>query len=339
MSTIKTNVIGYCNSNDYPINIVIAEHNLSIQLSPKQFVVDRAGRRVNDPMLDKYVGKGRLSRATNPNKQVDVVKMVAVNHVSPTGQPAVPYSHAVSSAQGFVRDQYGQVTPVMINTAPAPLVKPPISYNPVRTMSVEEARKLNLIKPTRVVSEDFGADAKAANPGSIPTIQYQTDVAPAAAKHAPKEVFATPEVAHTQISEQMKAAQQFDIEDPNSITKMENAIISAAIPKSAQSADVVLKEESAAPKESSVSSELPEPALDGVDGVILEDNVAQPAEVQAEAVEINSQEASVPQAAPVELKCPICKDKAFHHPGYLKRHINTQHKEQAESLLKLAGLV
>ena len=36
MSTLKTNVVGYFNPNDYPMQIVVAEHNLTIQLQPKQ---------------------------------------------------------------------------------------------------------------------------------------------------------------------------------------------------------------------------------------------------------------------------------------------------------------
>lgn len=175
MATTKTSVIGYFNPNEYPLQIPLSDLNITLQLQSKQYIVDRSGRLVNDPRLDAFVGKGKLARASDQKQQVDVILLRPVN--DPTA-PALPHQHSVTAAARF-ETKNGRVTPVMATpTAAPPVAAPPASYNPVRGMTVEQAKQLKLIRPTKPVPEDFGAEETTGAPSAgqnIPTIKYATD--------------------------------------------------------------------------------------------------------------------------------------------------------------------
>ncbi|MCX6921814.1 MAG: hypothetical protein NT154_01140 [Verrucomicrobia bacterium] len=54
---LMTNVKGYFNPNPYRVNVSISELGCSVQLNPMEFILGRGtGRKINDPILDKYVG-------------------------------------------------------------------------------------------------------------------------------------------------------------------------------------------------------------------------------------------------------------------------------------------
>jgi hypothetical protein len=64
------------------------------------------------------------------------------------------------------------------SAAAQPPAQPPQSYNPVKGYSVEEAKRLRFIKPTKPVPEDYGAEEGTGAPKSgqeIPMIRYATD--------------------------------------------------------------------------------------------------------------------------------------------------------------------
>lgn len=173
----NTNVIGYFNPNEYPLQLSLAEHNMVIQLEPKQYIIDRTGRMVNDPVLDRFVGKGRLARATDQKQRVEITFLRPVSE-SESSRPPDGHRHSVSQASRFdVKD--GQVVAVNPVSAEQQTAAPrPSSYNPVRGMTVEQAAKLRLIKPTRIVPEDYGAEESTGAPKSgqeIPPIMYATD--------------------------------------------------------------------------------------------------------------------------------------------------------------------
>src|SRR5512137_823000 len=171
----KTNVIGYFNPNEYPLQLSLAEFNMVLQLPAKAYVVDRTGRLVNDPVLDRFVGKGKLARASDQKQQVEITLLRPVNDPSPV--PAA-HQHSVSQAQRFDTKDGRVVAVNPVNTAPQPATPPPQSYNPVKGMTIEQAKKLHLIKPTKPVPEDFGADESTGAPKAgqeIPTIKYATD--------------------------------------------------------------------------------------------------------------------------------------------------------------------
>ena len=370
MSTLKTNVVGYFNPNDYPMQIVVAEHNLTIQLQPKQYIVDRAGRLVNDPILDKYVGKGRLSRAINQKQQTEVVKLVGVNHVAPSGQPATQFSHPVYSATGFIRDQNGQMSPVMAtNTAPMPTVQPPVSYNPVKAMSVEDAKRLKLIKPTRPIKEDCGADDSTGAPlpgDRTPVIQYQTDTVREKTQPLPEALAQPVTTAQAQLVQGLQMAQRIDPENPRVLDQVGQAVRNLPVntmpevmvqPSAPPPTPMDLLKKAPppipvnpAPTVMITNAPLPEPEIG--DGLVVEEEIATTFDsVSADNVPTAPTRVAVPpppaeevdEAGPATnagtMKCPLCPSKDFNHPGYLKRHINNKHAAQATHLLQQVGLL
>jgi hypothetical protein len=367
MSTETTNVVGYFNPNNYPMQIVVAEHNVTLHLKSKEWVFDRDHRRVNDPILDKYVGKGRLSRASDQAQKVPVVRLKAVNRPQtvPNEAPA-NYQHPVFAATGFVRDANGQTAAVRpAPTAPLPTVPPPVSYNPVQAMSVEQARKLRLIKPTRQVSEDYGVPDNAGIPVSgdkIPAIKYAHDTT--------REVQAPTVVAQPMTAEQaalvhtMQEAQALDPESSNFADAAAAAAVRAAAvqPTSAvipppppppsnellksltKPAPVLPPPLPAFPEPTMMTpTELPEPDLTSETPAPVP--VPAPSSLVVEE-EIGQSATPVGVVAPAEgavklpTVCPLCAGKEpFSTPGYLVRHINNKHADRAPVLLKQLGLV
>jgi hypothetical protein len=59
---MTTNVKGYFNPNPYRVNVSISELGCSVQPNTMEFILERGtGRKINDPILDKYVGYRMLS--------------------------------------------------------------------------------------------------------------------------------------------------------------------------------------------------------------------------------------------------------------------------------------
>ena len=364
MSTETTNVIGYFNPNDYPMQIVVAEHNTTLHLNPKKWVTGRDGVSIiNDPILDNYVGKGRLARASDKTKTVPVIRLRGVNATTPDGQTPNIYQHPVYSATGFVRDANGQMSAVMATpTAPQPTVPPPVSYNPVRAMSVEQARKLRLIKPTKQVSEDDGIPDTAGLspiPGDrTPEIKYAVDTIRDA---KPAIVVAAPLTGdQASIIERMNTAQTLDPESSDYADKAAAIAVAKAgvqpvrqtAPPPPPSSSPLLEQLTKPHTNAAVPppfpttpeptvmtpAELPEPVLTpeplpSPATLVVEDDLGKPEIKPAASV-------AVPKSVPVESpKCPLCPDQDFSSPGYLVRHINRKHPERADALLKQLGLV
>jgi hypothetical protein len=62
MKSLMTNVRGFFNPNPYRINVSILERGVFVQLNPMEFILERGtGRKINDPILDNYVGYKMLS--------------------------------------------------------------------------------------------------------------------------------------------------------------------------------------------------------------------------------------------------------------------------------------
>jgi len=364
MSIENTNVVGYFNPNDYPMQIVIAEHNLTLQLKSKQWVVDRGGRIVNDPILDKYVGKGRLSRASDKAKLVEVVRLQAINRQVPPGQVPANYQHPVYQATGFVRDANGQMVAVQAtSTAPQPTVPPPVSYNPVKAMSVEQARKLHLIRPVRQVSEDDGVPDTAGIapiPGDrTPEIKYAVDTVREPKTQA---VVAQPVTAEqSTLIEAMKTATTLDPESASFADDAAKLAVKASVaslipqvvvpppppPSSEGLLTKLTKPFRASPPTPPPIPTNPEPTemipIELPDPVLTPELTPMPALVVEE--ELGATATPATAAVPVQgtvkpvTECPLCAGQSFSSSGYLVRHINRKHADRAETLLKQLGLV
>lgn len=178
-----TKIVGYFNGKAWPIHLVISELNVTLQLKPGDFIIDRQGNKINDPFFEKY--SGQLSKEVS-NTLVPVRLIPRPNAVAAPARDGM----AVREVTKFTVDKHGHKTPVI----PPPMKPAKIqaeNFNPVRGMSVEEARKLKLIKPTRPVPEDYGAtesDGMPTHGGVIPEIKYATDTVRSKAAPLPKEL-------------------------------------------------------------------------------------------------------------------------------------------------------
>src|ERR1017187_836510 len=85
MKSMTTNVRGLFNPNPYRINVVISEPGCSVQLNPMEFILERGtGRKINDPILDHYVGYKMLSpEISDTPMPVIAIPRIAASQPSP----------------------------------------------------------------------------------------------------------------------------------------------------------------------------------------------------------------------------------------------------------------
>ena len=273
METPKTKVIGYFNPNDYPLNVQISAINGSIRLDPDQWIVNKVGV-VNDPMLDRYVKKGSLSRALG-KADVEINYLVAP---SSTPRPAVQ-GNPVRQATAF-KNQGGHMVAVM---APLPeanpnFVAPQLSKPAITSMSMAEARRLKFVKPVREVPEDYGATDGSGSPVSAPPdMIYAKDAPIPNSQRRPSVVVARPE---TQAVIEAHRVAGIDPEDPNILRKafeaakaeveQAGATVAVAPPKS-----VALPVKKSAPPipQVLVPTEIVEDAIVAEDDVVVEEEL------------------------------------------------------------------
>lgn len=211
-----TNVVGYFNNQKYPIQLCISRIGITIEVKPGEYILDKKGRKINDPCFDAY---RQLSRETSPVP----VPLIMI----PVQAPVATASdgHAVHQVTEFRMNQKGFREPIM----PTPTPREPSAVNnpAIRGMSVEEARRLRLIRPVREIPEDYGVtDTDSAMPPrgpDIPVIKEARDmpvpVAPAAKVAplpAPLVEAAVPSQAQLQadLAHMQTQAEQLD-DDPN----------------------------------------------------------------------------------------------------------------------------
>lgn len=82
----ETNVLGYKNNNNFPISISSDQLGINTQVAPKSYVVDREGRKINDPRLDYYTRVNGLLSKEFSEKPVPVILL--------GGSPVAPASGA-----------------------------------------------------------------------------------------------------------------------------------------------------------------------------------------------------------------------------------------------------
>jgi hypothetical protein len=103
---MTTNVNGCFNPNRYRVNAWISEPGFSVQLNPMDFILERrTGRKINDPILDKYVGYKMLSpEISDTSVPIIAIPRKAVPqpslHVAGQGDPSVARLSTSSTASG-----------------------------------------------------------------------------------------------------------------------------------------------------------------------------------------------------------------------------------------------
>lgn len=180
MSERSTTTIGFFNPNPYSIYLEVNEANVKVELKPGEYIRDREGKYINDPIFDDYVQPKGLSRATG-NQQLPI------RFIPRMVQPATRPQHAVTQAKEFVRNQDGKVMPVY-GTAPGASAEVAANKNPIMGMTVERARKLGLIGKPRLVSEDYGVSDNTGLPPegrSLPEMKYSIESQPKIRTAAP----------------------------------------------------------------------------------------------------------------------------------------------------------
>ena len=176
----STTTVGYFNGRKWPIQLSISQLNITLNLQPGEYILDRAGHKINDPFFERFVEGKQLNREVSD-------ALVPYNMVPDlTGGTALAVSRQVSAASPvratskFAVDSQGVRRPVMpVSVPPAHTLaqaQTPMGVDPVTPMSMEEARRLGLVRRVREVPEDYGVtDTSGAPPRTPPGIKYAID--------------------------------------------------------------------------------------------------------------------------------------------------------------------
>jgi hypothetical protein len=227
-----TDVVGYFNPNPWPVHVSISEFNLSFVLNNRgEYIVDPQGRKINDPVFERYVIANGLAREMSIEGEVPLLALAHRKLVASS-------KHGFSATMDVKRDKdTGNLVSAAPAAAPSPEV-PRTNAAPVGGYTIEQAKKLGLINPTLPVPEDFGVPHNEVTRGNIPTIPVAHDVpnrrknvvpqsvpvkpeavaAPEAVKKVVQEIPATPE--QKKIIEGLEAASSVDLDDPDIISKI-----------------------------------------------------------------------------------------------------------------------
>jgi hypothetical protein len=187
-----TSVVGYYNGNRWPIQLVISKLNITLTLEPGKYILDRQGRKVNDPYFEVFANNKQLHRELSETP----VPILVIPEVAPT-VTASPSSNPVRAVTEWTRDARGIRQPVLTQPSPKSALPPAVlasATESVRPMSMDEARAQGLVRKVREVPEDYGVnDTTGLPPGGIPKMRYSLD--PSMNKPVvplPKEMLALP---------------------------------------------------------------------------------------------------------------------------------------------------
>lgn len=165
-----TNVVGYFNSNPWPVHISISSIGVSLHIPNRgEFVRDVEGNKVNDPILEQYVGPGQLARETS---QTPVPMRLFIR---PGQLPPTPTSQSsIHQASAFVQTPQG-VKPVILEKANE-MPQFPENRASCIGMTMEQARKLKLVRPVVDPRENApkDTDGQPAPGETLPTLEDAT---------------------------------------------------------------------------------------------------------------------------------------------------------------------
>lgn len=326
-----TNVVGYYNGNRWPIQLVISKLNITLTLEPGKYILDRQGRKVNDPYFEVFANNKRLHRELSETP----VPVLVIPEVAPA-VTASPSSNPVRAVTEWTRDSRGIRQPVLTQPAPKPAALPPAviasATESVRPMSMEEARAQGLVRRVREVPEDYGVnDTTGLPPGSIPKMRYSLD--PSMNKPAPplpKEMLALPkDDPNRQTRSQLVAglAQGARLPAPENASPFANTTVVNAPPDSPLVAGTPLQEA----VEPEPTEHVPMPDLGEVDEV--------PSEVAPPAI-APTPVPTAPPAAPTlnpltsstRFRCLAC-GAPYKFRSQLLNHVQAKHPTQAVAIM------
>jgi len=331
----NTNVVGYYNGNRWPIQLVVSKLNITLTLEPGKYILDRAGRKINDPYFEVFADRKQLHRELS-DKPVPVITIpVVAPVVQPTGQ-----ANPVRAVTEWKRDERGVRMPVLTQPQPAqaqPQALPDAviasASESVRPMSMDEARKLGLVRKVREVPEDYGVnDTTGLPPGGIPKMRYSID--PGVNKPQPplpKEMLSLPK------------------DDPNRATR------APLVSSLAQGARVPAPEEQSTnpfsntavlngPANSPIVAGTPEPIVESADSG-PEPEIADPEGIEPEVLPMPEVDMPIParrvQPAQPPLRqmtpknkfmCAACQ-QPFQFRSQLVKHAQAKHPDRLNAIL------
>lgn len=324
-----TNVQGYFNPNGYPLTLSISSHNLTVVLNPKEWVANAAGV-VNDPILDRYVQRGMLTRVVKPSQQYPINPLTAaavleaahkVSGHSPVGEatrkaPGVPVRPAQSAAP---------TTPVDLASKDAQ--SHPESRQALTAMSMADARRLKLVRTPRVVPEDYGAeDTGSGHRGEIPDLIAAED-APSPNRVRTAPVILDPKTKA--IKEAVEVA-GLDVNDENLLVKIANLV------RGNKAEPVPLSPKANATPEKLTAPPIPEFIVANVSAtpppeeeVLIQESLPEPI------IEEAKPEVAAPATPAPTTSSYVCAadGRTFNDRKYLLRHIRANFQEREEELM------
>jgi len=321
-----TSIVGYYNGNKWPIQLVISKLSITLHLQPGEYILDRQGRKINDPFFEVYANGKQLQRETS-DRPVPVIRVPqSVINVAPRSDGLSV--HAVTE---FKEDKHGVRQPVM--PKPRDIPEQAINKPSVIAMSMDEARKSGLIKKPREVPEDYGVTDTDGTPprlSDVPKIKYAIDSSmtkrPA---DLPKELLQMPSEIASQrqpLLTQLKKA-----EATNAALDSETGFMNTIVRTAPPNAPVVAGKpaaitESAAPEpEAPPVVPLPEPELD-------EPTESLPPVPTEEVVPAPPDEAAPAPRTDNPFVCSVCNiERKFR--SQLKQHAESKHPDQVDAIM------
>ena len=317
----STYIVGYFNPNPWPVHIVISEVGFSLDLRNKNDFILVNGKKCNDPILEGYVGPGRLARETSKTK-------VPVIHLPRMVVSNAPRA-AVLEAQSFTAGPDGSVQPVFKPTAtiiPEGVDIPGLPSAggfPVIGMTRELAEKLRLTRPTREIQESPVADNDGTPPSGrdVPYIEYAQDMTPGDVRRAQaaKDAATSTRQVVTTAPSDVPSEVVTSLPSP---TEPEEIAISEAM-KTAAQANIDVGD----------VAKLVSPSSVGVPSIPMPAEASPPtlpAEVVAAAPPGVSGGRPTPDG---KFKCPLCDVPAQPFRSGLDRHVRFKHPEKYDEVM------
>jgi len=355
-----TNVKGYFNPNTWSVQVAISELNLTVTLEPMQFVLDRrTGKKINDPILNRFVGPKMLSPEITPNP-VPVI-MIPVIAAPVPARPGYVVGQGTKDAKGKWQMPTTAAPPPLPATSSSG--QPIIASRPsIQAMTVEEARKMGLIGRARLVPDDFGAsevDGAPVEGAKIPRIKYAMESTPrlAAARPGalPKELSEGVQPVLAPIIKSMEAEASSDPDRVNLNRRAAEAAVQeqlgetgvakfrqqvkaiarqnkptvATIAKATPAAPPVVHRQVAqpvvpitVPKPAQLPSETDNPLMGGV----------APEDLPAPQLEEAKGPITPQDRESMPIRCGAC-GKEFKYPSWYTRHVHDKHRDRIAELL------
>lgn len=241
---MQTNVVGFFNPNTWKVCLHSSKLGLNnIIIEPSKYVVDAEGNKINDPRLEGFVGPNMLAKQIS-DAPVPVREIVLASQ-RPAGMGSPGFSSSAKVPDYLRPPSITQAVKTSVDRAaraPAPAPKstarqasvpprtPPTAtvttvaeaatHNPVRGMSMADARKLGLVAKTFTPApEGIPDDPNQEVAKTAPQIGFARDGGPARTAVPPAQAIPIVPVKGG-IAESMAESQAVDPDAPDAVSEV-----------------------------------------------------------------------------------------------------------------------